>query len=76
MDNTRNQFIDDDEFSESTSLTHLLNGEGNTDCDDINVIKHSPYFTECDFYKLHSRKISFSVMSLNCESINAKFDEF
>ena len=25
MDNTRNKFIDDDELSESTSLTHLLN---------------------------------------------------
>ena len=76
MNNTRNKFIDDDELSESTSLTHLLNGEDNTDCDDINVIKHSPYFTESDFYKLHSSKGSFSVMSLNCQSINAKFDEF
>ena len=52
MNNTRNKFIDDDELSESTSLTHLLNGEDNTACDDINVIKHSPYFTESDFYKL------------------------
>ena len=76
MNNTRNKFIDDDELSESTSLTHLLNGEDNTDCDDINVIKHSPYFTESDFHKLHSSKGSFSVMSLNCQSINAKFDEF
>ena len=76
MNNTRNKFIDDDELSESTSLTHLLNGEDNTDCDVINVIKHSPYFTESDFYKLHSSKGSFSVMSLNCQSINAKFDEF
>ena len=76
MDNTRNKFIDDDELSESTSLTHLLNGEDNSDCDDVNVIKHFPYFTESDFYKLHSRKSSFSVMSLNCQSINASFDEF
>ena len=38
MNNTRNKFIDDDELSESTLLTHLLNGEDNTDCDDINVI--------------------------------------
>ena len=55
-----------------------MNGEDNTDCDDINVIKHSPYFTESDFYmyKLHSSKGSFSVMSLNCQSINAKFNEF
>ena len=36
---------------------------------DFNVIKHSPYFTESDFYKLHSSKGSFSVMSLNCQSI-------
>ena len=63
MDNTRNKFIDDNELSESTSLTHLLNGEDNSDCDDVNVIKHFPYFTESDFYKLHSSKSSFSVMS-------------
>ena len=40
------------------------------------MIKHSPYPTEPDFYKLHSSKGSFSVMSLNCHCINAKVDEF
>ena len=46
MDNARNKFIDDDELSElSTLVTHLLNGKDNTDYDDINVIKHSPYVT-------------------------------
>ena len=66
MDNTRNKFIDDDDLSESISLSHLLNGEDNTEYDDINVVKHSPYFTESDVYKIHSSKGSFSVMSLNC----------
>ena len=54
MDNTRKKCIDDDELSEFTSFTHLLNGEDTTEYGDINVIKHFPYFTESDFYKLHS----------------------
>ena len=29
MDNTYNRLIDNDELSQSTSLTHLLNGEDN-----------------------------------------------
>ena len=41
-----------------------MNGEDNTDDDVINVIKHSPYLSESDFYKIHCSKGSFSVMSL------------
>ena len=40
------------------------------------MITHSPYFTQSDFHKLHSHKGNLNVMSLNCQSIHAKFDEF
>ena len=48
MNDTNNQFIDDDGLSKFTSLTHLLNNDNNTDTGDIELIKHSPYFSETD----------------------------
>ena len=44
----RNEFIDDDNLTELSSLTHLLD-KNNTDSDDTEeaiVIKHSPYFSK------------------------------
>ena len=75
MENKRNRFIDDDGFSESSSLTHLLNGDDHEDCGDMEMITHSPYFTESDFHKLHSHKGNLNTEYL-CQSIHAKFDEF
>ena len=67
-DNNRNAFIDDGGLSKSTSLTHLLNENDNIDSDNIEVIEHSPYYSEADFQKLNT----LSMMSLTCQSINAK----
>ena len=75
MNDRRNTFIDDDGLSESTSLTHLLNCSDHSELDDIDVINHSPYYSECDFQKLITSKDTLSIMSLNCQSINAKFDD-
>ena len=75
MNDRRNTFIDDDGLSESTSVTHLLNCSDHSELDDIDVINNSPYFTECDFQKLITCKGTLSIMSLNCQSINAKFDD-
>ena len=58
-----------------TSLTHLLNNDNNTDTGDIKLIKHSPYFSETDFQRLQFGKGRLRIMSLNSQSINAKFDE-
>ena len=55
---------------------HLLNCSDHSVLDDIDVINHSPYFTECDFQNLITSKGTLSIMSLNCQSINAKFDDF
>ena len=44
MNNTNNQFIDDDGLSKFTSLTHLLNNDNNTDTGDLELMKHSLYF--------------------------------
>ena len=75
MNDTNNQFIDDDGLSKFTSLTHLLNDDNSTDTGDIELIKHSPYFSETDFQRLQFKNGRLSIMSLNCQSINSKFDE-
>ena len=67
--NNNNRFIDDKGLSESTSLTHLLSDDDSSDTLDINIIKHSPYYSESDFHNLQFRKGNFSILSLNCQSI-------
>ena len=52
MNDTNNQFIDDDGLTKFTSLTHLLNDDNNTDTCDIELIKHSQYFSETEFQRL------------------------
>ena len=74
-DNNRNAFIDDGGLSKSTSLTHLLNENENMDSDNIEVIEHSPYYSDADFQSLLKLNNTLSIMSLNSQSINAKFNE-
>ena len=52
-----------------------MNNDNNTNTGDIELIKHSPYFSETDFQRLQFGKGGLSIMSLNSQSINAKFDE-
>ena len=71
----RNTFLDDD-LSDRTSLIHLLDSNDSEDNNEAHVIRHSPYYGETDFSKLLVHKASFSILSLNIQSVNAKFDEF
>ena len=54
------------------SLTHLLN---TSDSDELNVIQHSPYFSDDDLLQssIHTSN-GLSILSLNCQSLHAKFD--
>ena len=74
-DNNRNAFIDVGRLSKSTLLTHLLNDNDNMDSDNIEVIEHSPYYSEADFQNVLKLNNTISIMSLKCQSINAKFDD-
>ena len=68
--------IDDVNLSKDTSLTHLLNNEGiNDDDEDISIIKYSSYHTIVDLENIKLAKGSINIMSLNCQRINAKFNE-
>ena len=53
-----------------------MNNEGSIDDEkDISVIKHSSYHTVTNFENIKLAVGSLNIMSLNCQSINAKFNE-
>ena len=65
------------DLSDRTSYKHLLDSNNSEDNfnNGAHVIKHSPYYGETDFSKLLVHKAGFSILSLNIQSVNAKFDE-
>ena len=67
-----NKFVDNLQLNSLNSLTHLLNTE-NTD--ELNVIRHSPYISDDELIqsRLHNTN-ELSILSLNCQSLQAKFD--
>ena len=71
----RNQFLDGD-LSDRTSLIHLLDNNDSEDNNEAHIIKHSPYYSESDFSKHINSKGGLSILSINIQCVNAKFDEF
>ena len=63
-------------LSESTSLTHLLNDDDSLDTIDINIINHSPYYSESDFHNLQFRNGSLSILTLNCQALMSNLMNF
>ena len=75
QDNHVNTFINNQNFTESNNLTYLLGNDDTTE--EIVQVKLSPYLDIQEFCeKLHNVKSDLSIVSLNVQSINAKFDEF
>ena len=70
-----NQFIDDDNLTELSSLTHLLDRNEDDDTEDIPVLKHSPFYSELQFTDLISSHADFSILDMNICNAFAKFDE-
>ena len=70
-----NKFINNQTFTNANYLTNLL---GNDDATE--EITHVKLCTYLDIHelskKLYTAKSNLSVISLNTQSINAKFDEF
>ena len=74
-----NQFIDGVNLTDKTSLIHLLSNDDRDDSEDNNepdMIKQSSYYGDSEFSKLFNTKAGLSILSVNIQSINAKFDEF
>ena len=66
----KNNFIDNVDLSESTSLTHLLDRHArDNDIDETNIIKQSPYYSETQFIGLLSQKAGLCILDLNVQNI-------
>ena len=58
------------------SLTHLLDQISPEIENETDLIKHSKYYNYIDFKNvLYNAKSKISMLSLNCQSISAKFDK-
>ena len=72
MANSINTLVDNIRLNEINLLTHLLNTE---DTDELNIIRHSPYYSDDDLLQSSTfHKNGLSILSLNCQSLHAKFD--
>ena len=76
MDNQNaNAFISNANFTEENNLVQLL--ESSNDFENITDVKLSPYVDiETLKENLYESKSNLSILSINTQSINAKFDEF
>ena len=72
----RNNLINDNDLSESTSLIHLLDRDNTEDDDETHILKHSPFYCEDTFKDILVANAGLCVLDLNIQSIYAKFDEF
>ena len=72
MANNFNSFVDNMQFSTTNLLTHLLHSENN---EELNEIRHSPYISDDELFQQRVNcKNGLSILSLNCQSLQAKFD--
>ena len=78
MDNQNhhvNTFINNQDFTETNNLTYLLGNDDSTE--EIAQVKLSPFIDTHELReKLYTVKSNLSIVSLNVQSIRAKFDEF
>ena len=72
MANDINNFVDNMDLNISNSFTHMLDTENS---DELNVIRCSPYITDDLLLQfMENRKYGLNILSLNCQSLHAKFD--
>ena len=72
MANDINNFVDNMDLNISNSFTHMLD-TGNSD--ELNVIRCSQYITDdLLLQSMENRKYGLNILSLNCQSLHAKFD--
>ena len=71
-----NSLIHNIGLNEENSLSHLLERISPEIENETDLIEHSKHYNDVDFKNLlHNAKSKISMLSLNCQSINAKFDK-
>ena len=64
------------ECNQTNSLNYVLNNDVGNGEESIEIFKHSPYFNNEEFIQFPVDKINqFTILSLNIQSINAKFNQ-
>ena len=72
MANSTNQFMDDMHLNMPNSITYLLDIESN---EKLNIIRHSPYSSDDELIESRMNfTTSMNILSMNCQSLHAKFD--
>ena len=69
-----NNFLDNEILTDQNSLTHLLDYDEEQSDNLINSIKPSLYYTMTNFINKIDTD-TCTIMSLNCQSLNAKFSD-
>ena len=70
--NNINSSVDNMQLTIANSLTHLLHSENS---EELNEIRHPPNISDHElFQQLENCKNDLSILSLNCQSLQAKFD--
>ena len=69
-----NTFLDNEILTDQSSLTHLLDYDEEESDNLINSIKPSLYYTMTNFINKIDTD-TCTIMSLNCQSLNAKFSD-
>ena len=72
----RNLFIDGVNLNETNSLKHLLENSEHDEDEEVNLIQHSLYYDVQEFVNIINANNGLSILDLNIQSINAKYDEF
>ena len=71
-----NSFIHNTGLNKENSLTHLLDVISPEKENEIKLIHPSKYYEDEDFkVELNGLNNALCILSLNCQSINAKFDK-
>ena len=72
LSNDINNFVDNMHLNISNSFSHMLDTENS---DELIVIRYSPYITDdLLFQSRENHKLGLSIVSLNYQSLHAKFD--
>ena len=76
MANTINSFMDNTGLDHLNSLTHLIDHIDPDNESEVSLLEHSRYYNDTDFFnKLNQSHYKLSILNLNSQSINAKFDQ-
>ena len=74
IDSNRN-FVNNTDLNEVNSLTHLIEYLCPIDEGEVNPIHHSNYYNNEEFMEAHKQiDVKLSILNLNCQCVNSKFD--